>query len=64
MTKPKPNWYITFERQQLTERQMLALKQDDLVVGTRPPNTEQLLKLLAKTNSHKKHLWLNENDSQ
>lgn len=37
---------------------MLALKQDDLVVGTRPPNTEQLLKLLAKTNTHKKHLWL------
>jgi hypothetical protein len=58
MTKPKPNWYITFERQQLNTQQMLALKQDDLVVGTRPPQPEQLLKLLAHVNKEKKHLWL------
>jgi hypothetical protein len=56
--KNKPNWYIAFERQQLTERQMLALKQDDLVQGTRPPSAEQLLKLLAHANKDKRHLWL------
>jgi hypothetical protein len=56
--KNKPFWYVAFERQQLTERQMLALKQDDLVVGTRPPQPDQLLKLLAHTNKEKKHLWL------
>ena len=56
--KNKPYWFIAFERQQLTERQMLALKQDDLVQGTRPPNAEQLLKLLAHINKNKRHLWL------
>ena len=30
MAKAKPFWYVAFERQQLTERQMLALKQDNL----------------------------------
>jgi hypothetical protein len=54
----KPSWYIAFERQQLTERQMLVLKQDDLVQGTRPPSAEQLLKLLAHVNKNKQHLWL------
>ena len=58
MAKAKPFWYIAFERQQLTERQMLALKQDDLVQGTRPPSAEQLLKLLAQVNKNKQHLWL------
>ena len=56
--KNKPSWYATFERQQLTERQMLALKQDDLIQGTRPPSAEQLLKLVAQYNTNKKHLWL------
>jgi hypothetical protein len=56
--KNKPSWYIAFERKQLTERQMLALKQDDLVQGTRPPSAEQLLKLLAHVNKDKRHLWL------
>ena len=58
MVKNKPFWYVAFERQQLTERQMLALKQDDLVQGTRPPSAEQLLKLLAHINKDKRHLWL------
>ena len=58
MAKAKPFWYVAFERQQLTERQMLALKQDDLVQGTRPPNAEQLLKLLAHINNDKRHLLL------
>ena len=58
MTKAKPFWYVAFERQQLTERQMLALKQDDLVVGTRSPNSDELLKLAAHFNTNKKHLWL------
>ena len=49
---------IAFERQQLTERQMLALKQDDLVQGTRPPSAEQLLNLLAHVNKDKQLLWL------
>ena len=56
--KNKPFWYVAFERQQLTERQMLALKQDDLVQGTRPPSAEQLLKLLAHINKDNRHLWL------
>ena len=58
MAKAKPFWYVAFERQQLTERQMLALKQDDLVVGTRSPNSDELLKLVAHFNKDKRHLWL------
>ena len=55
----KPSWYIAFERQQLTERQMERQKfYGGLERGTRPPSAEQLLKLLAHVNKDKQHLWL------
>ena len=57
--KNKPNWYIAFEREQLTAQQMERQKfYGGLERGTRSPSAEQLLKLLAHVNKNKRHLWL------
>jgi hypothetical protein len=57
--KNKPNWYIAFEREQLTAQQMERQKfYGGLERGTRSPSAEQLLKLLAHVNKDKRHLWL------
>lgn len=65
----KPHWYVTFERQQLNRAQMERQKfeeelasfiepKDQLERGTRSPNSDELLKLVAHYNKEKKHLWL------
>lgn len=65
----KPHWYVTFERQQLNRAQMERQKfeeelasfiepKDQLERGTRSPNNDELLKLVAHFNGKKKHLWL------
>jgi len=57
--KNKPNWYVVFEREQLTKQQMERQKfYGGLERGTRSPSAEQLLKLLAHANKDKRHLWL------
>lgn len=59
MAKAKPFWYVAFEREQLNTQQMERQKfYGGLERGTRPPQPDQLLKLLAHTNKEKKHLWL------
>lgn len=69
MTKAKPFWFATFERQQLNRAQMERQKfeeelasfiepKDQLTRGTRSPNSDELLKLAAHFNTNKKHLWL------
>mgnify|MGYP003336622648 CR=1 FL=1 len=59
MAKAKPNWYVVFEREQLTKQQMERQKfYGGLERGTRSPSAEQLLKLLAHVNKDKRHLWL------
>jgi hypothetical protein len=59
MAKAKPNWYITFEREQLTAQQMERQKfYGGLERGTRTPNPSELLKLVAQYNKDKRHLWL------
>jgi len=58
MAKAKPFWYVAFERKQLTERQMLEKFYGGLERGTRPPQPDQLLRLVAQYNKDKRHLWL------
>ena len=65
----KPSWYAAFERQQLNRAQMERQKfeeelasfiepKDQLERGTRSPNSDELLKLVAHFNKNKQHLWL------
>jgi hypothetical protein len=57
--KNKPNWYLVFEREQLTKQQMERQKfYGGLERGTRSPQPDQLLKLVAHYNKDKRHLWL------
>jgi hypothetical protein len=57
--KNKPSWYLVFEREQLTKQQMERQKfYGGLERGTRSPQPDQLLKLVAHYNKDKRHLWL------
>lgn len=57
--KNKPYWYIAFEREQLNTQQMERQKfYGGLERGTRSPQPDQLLKLVAQYNKDKRHLWL------
>lgn len=57
--KNKPYWYIAFEREQLNAQQMERQKfYGGLERGTRSPQPDQLLKLVAQYNKDKRHLWL------
>ncbi len=59
MAKAKPNWYVVFAREQLTAQQMERQKfYGGLERGTRSPQPDQLLKLVAHYNKDKRHLWL------
>jgi hypothetical protein len=57
--KNKPYWYIAFEREQLNAKQMERQKfYGGLERGTRSPQPDQLLRLVAQYNKDKRHLWL------